>query len=98
MVTAKNIAEAILITEMTSGTAEALGGDVARTTLANFVNGVRIALLDPAAAKRLSDAAERLIAAGAGTGPLEGAVSDDSVWDNVVAYAQGSLAFIDERL
>lgn len=51
----------MLVTTMTAGTADALSGDPAKTALANFVNGVRLALIDPTVARRLSDAAEYMI-------------------------------------
>lgn len=51
----------LIVTNMIAGTDDALGNDPALTALASFVNGVRIALIDPALARRLSDAAEFMV-------------------------------------
>lgn len=91
MANMKQIAEAVLVTQMTLGTSDAFGGAPAKVVLASFVNGVRMALLAPEASKRLSDAAERLIEQDVNAVP-----SSDSTWTDVVDSLVKSLDAIDQ--
>lgn len=81
----------LLVTNMTKGTADALDGDPALTALANFVNGVRIALIDPDIARRLSDSAEYMIT------QSEDGTSDD-VFVAPVEAARAAFARLDGAL
>lgn len=82
--------EAVLVTQMTVGTADALGNDPALTVLANFVNGVRMALIDPVTARRLSDAAEYIV-----TGNPDG--STDDYFAQPTELAARALASLDAQ-
>ena len=59
--------EAILDAELSAlkglvgGTIDGVSGDPALAVLANFVNGVRLAQVDPFIARRLADAAETMV-------------------------------------
>lgn len=53
--------DAIVVTQISMATAEALNGEAAEAILANFSNGVHFALTDPDLAKRLAAAAEMIV-------------------------------------
>lgn len=81
----------MLVTNMTAGTSDALGNDPALTALANFVNGVRIALIDPDIARRLSDAAEYMVT-------QEEVGSSDDVFLPPVEAARAAFGRLDRSL